>query len=323
MITVLMAVWQGIGFLEEQLESVLGQTVKVDRIVVSDDGSEDGSWELLERYRETYPDVFELTRHERQEYTGDINGAAANFFYLMAREETGKGDDGEPSYWFLSDQDDVWLPDKVELMQNQMKEIETEYGTVHPILLHSDMKVIDAEGRVQAESFFAYQKISPDRAEVSEILVENPVTGGAAMMNAPLLELMKSPPEFCLMHDWWMALMASCFGRIAVMERPLSMYRQHGGNVMGARPAGSLKEYRRRLHRQAEVQDNYRSMFRQAECLLMQYGTGMSEENRSRIQGFLSLPLRSPMRRFHTIRRHSLYKSSLLQSLAQCFTMKR
>lgn len=323
MITVLMAVWQGIEFLEEQLESVLGQTVKVDRIVVSDDGSDDGTWELLERYRENYPEVFKLIRHTRQENTADLKGAAANFFNLMDSEEAGGNEDGESSYWFLSDQDDIWLPGKVELMLNRMNEIETEYGTVHPILLHSDMKVADAGGQVLAESFFAYQKINFDRVEVSEILVENPVTGGAVMMNAPLLELMKSPPEFCVMHDWWMALAASCFGRIAVMEQPLSMYRQHGGNVMGAKQTGSVEELKRRLYRQAEVQDNYRNMFRQAECFLMQYGTAMSEENRSHIQGFLSLPLRSPIRRFYTIRRHSLYKSSLLQSLAQCFTIKR
>ena len=107
MITVLMAAWQGKKYLEQQLDSILAQTVPV-RIWVSDDGSDDGTRELLEQYCEWYPkQVFLYSRENSGE-----NGAAGNFFWLLSLAAK----EGKSDYVMLSDQDDVWFHHKVKTL---------------------------------------------------------------------------------------------------------------------------------------------------------------------------------------------------------------
>lgn len=324
MITVLMAVWQGAEYLCEQLDSILNQTRPVDRIVVSDDGSTDGTLDILTAYQSEYPGVFEVISHADEKRKESLRGAAANFFFLIERERLRvNAGVAEPEYWFLSDQDDIWLPDKVEKMYGKMRQEEENVGFDCAILLYSDVKVVDKYKKLLSESLFRYQRMNPERVEFSEVLVENPVTGGAAMFNAALLGQLSVPPETCVMHDWWLALLASAFGKLICLEEALSLYRQHGHNTMGAGKTGSLKDLKARLGRSREVEDNYRRMFAQAECFLLQYGSRMTDSRRRTLQGYLSLAYRSPLRRFSVIRKYSLYKSSLTQTLAQCFTIKR
>ena len=124
MVTVLMATWQGAEYLPEQLESILNQTVPVARIVVSDDGSDDATLTLLEQYKQEFPDIFTILHHLKEEDAGSLNGAAANFFFLAGEEvkrlktgETSTAEDVKDSaYWFLSDQDDIWLRKQVAVM---------------------------------------------------------------------------------------------------------------------------------------------------------------------------------------------------------------
>ena len=321
MITVLMATWQGKAYVGEQLDSILAQTKPVDRIVISDDGSTDGTLDILQEYKERYPQQIELISHKDDGYSGHLNGAAANFFYLIRREcrlESAPSD-----YWFLSDQDDIWMSDKVEKMIGKISEVAGGVESGSPILLYSDVKVVDRDKNILSDSLFAYQHMNPDRVEFSEVLVENPVTGGAAMFNQALLKLVAQTPLSCIMHDWWLALVASCFGSIICLEEPLGYYRQHEHNVMGARRTGSPRDLIRRMNRSKEVEENYRRMFEQGECFLLQYGSRMKETDRRTVQAFLSLRLRGPIRRFGTIRKHSLYKTSLIQTLAQCFTIRQ
>lgn len=321
MITVLMATLQGSSYVREQLDSILAQTRPVDRIVISDDGSTDGTVEILNEYRERYPQQVELISHSKDGHPDHLTGAAANFLHLIQQE--GKLPPSESGYWFLSDQDDIWMTDKVEKMVGKMTEVEAGVEKGSPILLYSDLKVVDKNKKMISESLFSYQHMSPERVEFSEVLVENPVTGGAAMFNRALLELVSEPPVSCMMHDWWLALAASSFGSIICLEEPLGLYRQHGKNVMGAKKTGSLTDLIQRMNRSNEVEENYRRMFEQAECFLMQYGSRMNETDRRAVQAFLSLKLRGPIRRFGAIRKHSLYKTSLLQTLAQCFTIRQ
>jgi len=321
MITVLMATWQGKEYVGEQLESILAQTRAVDRIVISDDGSTDGTLEILQEYKDRYPQQIELINHGKDEYGSHLNGAAANFFYLLRRECSLESSSSD--YWFLSDQDDIWMNDKVEKMVGKINEVQEGVESGSPILLYSDVKVVDGNKHILSDSLFAYQHMNPDRVEFSEVLVENPVTGGAAMFNQALLKLVAKTPASCIMHDWWLALAASCFGSIICLQEPLGYYRQHERNVMGAQRTGSLKDLIRRMNRSREVEENYRRMFEQGESFLLQYGGLMKDADRRTVQAFLSLRLRGPIRRFGTIRKHSLYKTSLVQTLAQCFTIRQ
>lgn len=324
MITVLMATYQGKKYLEQQLDSILAQTEPV-RILVSDDGSADGTREMLEQYREWYPEQVFLEHRPGTASAAneEIPPAAQNFFWLMCRA----AQEGKSDYILLSDQDDVWFNHKVKRLLERMRELEEVLGEAHPILVHSDMEVVDESMEQIHPSFFAYQHCDAERTSFGEVLVENPVTGGALMMNRALLELVTGRgerikfPAACCMHDWWIGLVASCFGTIDCVEEPLYQYRQHEGNTLGAKATGSVSDLKERLGRRRQVKENYRRMLEQAVAFGRRYGKRMKEEQRGVLRAFLSLPRQTPVQRMKTIRENHLYKSSLIQILAMCVTM--
>ena len=223
----------------------------------------------------------------------------------------------------LSDQDDVWKPNKIETLMMEMMCQEVLNGADHPILVHSDMEVVDANLKTIHPSFFKYQKCDPDRTGFSEILAENSVTGGAVMMNRALVELLKERPQACFMHDWWIALAASCFGTISCVKEALYLYRQHGHNTLGAKETGSVKDMAERLERSAQVEENYRKMAAQAHAFGNMYGDRMNPEQKAVLRAYLALRYQSPMGRFRNIVKNRFYKSSKLQTFAQCVTIPR
>ncbi|MCD8083453.1 MAG: glycosyltransferase family 2 protein [Clostridiales bacterium] len=321
MITVLMATYQGEDYLEQQLDSILAQTMPV-RIRISDDGSADRTREILENYRAWYPDQIILDYREKSgaQKTSRVPAAAQNFFWLMEREREA----GESDYILLSDQDDVWVNDKVKRLLARMKRLESETAKECPILLHSDMEVIDADGETIHPSFFQYQGCSPARMSLAEILVENPVTGGTVMMNRALLTLAGVRPRACCMHDWWLALVASAFGMIDWIESPLSQYRQHGKNALGACEAtglGLVRQMLRRPDRGAEVRENYRRMMNQALAFGKKYGAYLESRQREVLRAFLTLPEENPAKRMQSIMRYGFQKNSRLQTAAMCVTI--
>lgn len=313
MVTVLMATYRGKQYLEQQLDTILAQTVPV-RILISDDGSDDGTREMLENYAGWYPEQVFL--HHRTQHTG---GAAGNFFWLM--QEALKDEKNE--YIFFSDQDDVWENNKVSVMLHRMKVLEKGLGKQCPILLYSDMEVVDEDLYEISPSFAAYTHQDPDRSSFAELLVENQVTGGASMINRALLTHCAMEPEICCMHDWWIALTASCFGVIEFMPRVLSKYRQHGDNVLGAKDAGSFGEMKARLGRGKEVEQNYRRMLNQGIAFGRRFWKNMDTAQRMTLRAFLALPYQSAAGRLKNIRYNRFYKNSALQTLAMCLTMPR
>lgn len=347
MIRVLLAAWNGEAYIEEQLDSILGQTIcggqmgtgagqmmasaellsekrmgkEKLRILVSDDGSSDRTREILEQYQETYPEQVILNHRSPERKAKDladgIPAAAGNFFWLLSQVEE------NDEYILLSDQDDVWKPDKVEVLLKEMKRLEAQYESNHPVLVHSDMEVVDANRNMIHPSFFKYQKCEPSRVGFSELLVENSVTGGAVMMNRALAELLKERPEACFMHDWWIALTASCFGTISCVRESLYQYRQHGNNTLGAKATGSMKDVAERLERSAQVEENYRKMAAQAHAFGKMYQEKMSGEQKAVLRAYLALRYQSPLGRLKNIMKNRFFKSSKVQTIAQCVTIPR
>ena len=257
-ILVLVAAFNGERYIGEQLDSILGQRFSAPwkdagmepqiHIRVSDDCSADRTAAVVEGYVRQYPGRVSLCR--RREPSG---GAAAHFLSLLAEASMASE---KPDYVMLSDQDDVWLPDKTQKLLEKMKELESRLESGTPVLVHSDLSVTDEKLRIIAPSFFAYQKVSPERTALPQLLVQNNVTGGAAMINRPFLELLKTPPEICLMHDAWIALLASCFGRIGWVDEPLYYYRQHGTNALGAEKGDNAAEAVGRLKDGSKAREN-------------------------------------------------------------------
>ena len=364
MITVLLASYNGAAYIREQLDSILKQNglEKISggdgtgeerhpaiRILISDDGSTDGTVEILKEYQERYPEQIILAnrspKRKEKDLADGIPAAAGNFFRLMeqaAKELEENRDHGQ--YIMLSDQDDVWKEHKAAKLLAEMKRQESIHGIDHPILVHSDMEVVDANLKPIHPSFFRYQNCDPKRIGFSEILVENSVTGGAVMMNCSMALLFKERPAACFMHDWWIALAASCFGTIAWVDEALYLYRQHGSNTLGAKKSGNIKEAAERIGQilgtctaskavQTEsgsensapvtAEENYRKMSAQAHAFGKMYGEQMSEAQKATLRAYLALRYQSPMGRLKNILKNRFYKNSRIQTLAQCVTIPR
>ena len=225
---VLLASYNGAEHLPLQLESIRAQTDHRWRLLVRDDGSSDQTGMVLERF---------AVREKRMEILRDAErqlGAAGNF----ARLATAALDRGA-RYVMFADQDDVWFPDKIERTLKLMERSEREQGPETPVLIHSDLEVIDERGRLLHPSFMRLQRINhrlqPSSNALRTLLVQNVVTGCTAMANRALLFVALPMPEVTLMHDWWLALCAASWGTVAYVPDATVGYRRHGTNVMTVR----------------------------------------------------------------------------------------
>lgn len=227
-IEVLMAVYNGSAYIREQIDSILNQTYENWHLTISDDGSTDGTDLIADEYAAKYPE--QITRV----YSGVRFGNARDHFMWLSENCTSR-------YMLYSDQDDVFNPEKMSRLMDAMQNAERQWGRDLPILVFSDQTVVDEKLNVIEPSLMRCQKQAFDSFDYHALLIQNVVTGGAMMVNRPLCSLAVQcrSRERIIMHDWWMAATAARFGKIIYLDEPLSLYRQHGGNSVGAKQVGS------------------------------------------------------------------------------------
>lgn len=227
-IEVLMAVYNGSAYIREQIDSILNQTYENWHLTISDDGSTDGTDLIADEYAAKYPE--QITRV----YSGVRFGNARDHFMWLSENCTSR-------YMLYSDQDDVFNPEKMSRLMDAMQNAERQWGGDLPILVFSDQKVVDEKLNVIEPSLMRCQKQAFDSFDYHALLIQNVVTGGAMMVNRPLCSLAVQcrSRERIIMHDWWMAATAARFGKVIYLDEPLSLYRQHGGNSVGAKRVGS------------------------------------------------------------------------------------
>ena len=229
-IAILLSTYNGEKFLSEQLDSLLEQTYSNLVIVLRDDNSYDDTCLVLDDYSTRYKE-----RIHRIYGDNDNLGPSRSFsslieYVLREKELLGLAS----AYMMLCDQDDIWFPEKVEIQVQQMLVAERRIPT-QPILIHSDLHVVSATNQLIAESFIKYQGLEINRNEFPNMVISNLVTGCTAFINEKLAKNAIPIPEKAIMHDWWLALVASATGEVIFLKTPLVYYRQHGLNTIGAR----------------------------------------------------------------------------------------
>ena len=220
---IVLSAFNGGPWLEAQLESIRAQTATNWRLYARDDGSADDTAGKLREWAARDP------RIEVLPFDGRNLGAAASFGVLLQHAL----DRGE-RYVFMSDQDDVWLSEKCSTLLAIMRDEEARVGPDVPLLVHSDLHVVDQELSGMHPSFVGLQRIDgAEEHRARRLLVGNSVTGCAALVNAALLRCALPMPAVA-MHDWWLAQCAGAFGEVLFLHVPTVLYRQHGKNVVGA-----------------------------------------------------------------------------------------
>lgn len=220
-VDVVLATYNGGRFLSEQLRSLAAQTYRHWRLLARDDGSADETVAILLGFaRENDDRVRILETH------GERLGAIANFGELLAASTA--------PYVALCDQDDVWLPEKLELLLGRMRWLEEKHGAAKSIVVHSDARVVDAGLRELAPSLWRYQGLDPFNAPLETLMLANVATGCTLVANRAALKRALPIPREAAMHDWWLALVARAFGVLDAFPHPTVFYRQHASNEAGA-----------------------------------------------------------------------------------------
>jgi glycosyltransferase involved in cell wall biosynthesis len=228
LVGILMATYNGEKYLVEQLDSIINQTYKNWILVIHDDGSIDSTIDIIKEYVNKYSDKIILVEDNIK-----CGGAKENFFHLINIAKSNFNFD----YIMFSDQDDVWLPEKIEITLNKMIETENKYGKNKPILVHTDLKIVDENLNLISNSFWEYQKINPLNNSLNCLLLENTVTGCTMMINRILFDKIILDKN-AIIHDWWIALICKITeGIIVPIEEQTILYRQHGRNDTGAKGA--------------------------------------------------------------------------------------
>ena len=297
---ILLAVYNGEPFLAEQLESLLAQSVRCD-ILIRDDGSSDQSARIIDQFVAAYPQI-----HRLDDTTG-TPGPANNFSTLLFAALA----NAAYQWFFFCDQDDIWTEDKVKVQLG----LGREHPPDVPLCIHSDLGVVDSELKPVAESFSRYQGLQPERATVANLLVENVVTGCTMLINRKLAEQVNPLPAGVIMHDWWIALLAACAGRLLWIPEPLVKYRQHSANVLGAQSVEHVSLLRRLIKNRSRTPHRY---YRQAQMLLERLTSSTLDNTELNVvRAFVDSESATPFRRVSVanrfgIRKHNTIKHGLL-----------
>ena len=303
-IDILLAVYNGEQFLRPFLDSLVAQSFRDFRLVVSDNRSSDGTASILQEYRGKLAHPL-VVLPEPQSFAS----AHANFARVT--------DAAEAHYIMYADADDVWHPDKIEKTFAAMQAEERKYGAATPILIHSDLTVVDEKMRRLHASFWRYQFVDPDRTALNQLLMQNCVTGCTVMLNRPLLDLGKPIPSTACAHDHWYALVASAFGHITVIPQSLIEYRQHDANVTGAKRWGAqyVVGRARRLYAAGGARETITLNIQQAQAFLSRFNGRLTPEQKLKIQSFASIRERGVVSRRWALIQNAFWKAGVVRNL--------
>ncbi|CAM4459241.1 glycosyltransferase family 2 protein [Deinococcus marmoris] len=296
-IDIVLATYNGERYLNQQIRSLLDQTVACN-ILCHDDGSSDATEAILQRYMLAETRFKVISHHS-------LGGASQNFSFLL--ENSGA------DYVLCSDQDDIWLPDKIERLMEAMLFYESVYGSDMPLLVHSDLAVIDNHGKLMDRSFWSYQHLNPKWGDqFNLILTQNIVTGCSMLVNRSLLNKSLPIPTEAIMHDWWLALVACSFGKIIWIPEATVLYRQHSENAVGAKRFDT-RYIASKLSTFGEMQTSLNLTAAQATVFAKNFPTS---PHATQAKCYAQLPEMTYWQRRQTIMRERFFKVGTLRNLA-------
>ena len=293
-IHILLSTYNGEQFLAEQIQSIQNQTVQDWKLLIRDDGSRDRTREIIQEFVAQDSRIHWINENESK------NLGVIKSFHNLAQFE-------EADVYFFSDQDDVWLPQKLELSLAEAR----KYPAEMPLMVYMDLTVVNQDLEVLSNSMIRSQSGHANTELVQE-LTENTVTGGVAMVNHALIQLWNQTEDI-LMHDWYLALLATAFGKLVYIDQPGELYRQHEHNVLGARTwSKRIKKWLRPSLLFRMYWDLIKKSQQQAAFLL---DMPLSDEKRELVAAYVTI-LDQPMHeRWRILRQYGLRKNKAFHTL--------
>ena len=207
-VAVVVATYNGATYLRQQLESIVQQTYKPSQIIIIDDASVDDTITIADAFAAAHPEVMVVQNETRLGYIKNFEKGM-----LLANA----------SYVALSDQDDIWVPNKLEVLIHAIGD---------QMLAYSDSELIDAEGQL------LNQKMSSIK---NQLAYHTPIMyaigawapGHAMLFKKELVDKAVPFPNL-VTHDFWLGFVATCYSTVVYVNEPLVHYRQHTQNAIGA-----------------------------------------------------------------------------------------
>lgn len=218
-IQILMSTYNGEKYLETQLDSILKQTIGLENlhILVRDDGSSDHTIKILQSYKKNYPNNLDF-------FIGSNVGPCYSFLDLVSKANLNF------NYFSFSDQDDYWLPEKLE---NAVKLLQTK-DTTKPLLYSSKYIIVDSD----LKEIKGQEAKKVNFTSFENSLIENVATGCTEVFNKDMLLLLNKVNEYNVkgffMHDWILYMLGTSLGEYIYDNNAYLLYRQHENNVLGA-----------------------------------------------------------------------------------------
>lgn len=304
-LVVLLAAYNGERYLPAQIQSILDQSWSDWKLFIRDDGSCDGTRDVALGFAERFPDkIFVFPQDQKR------LGADGNFSYLLENVEA--------DYYMFCDQDDVWLPDKIEKTIQCMRNLEVEHGENTPLLAHTDLRVVDENLNELDSSVWHFGHHDPECSrKLNRLLVQNMVFGCTTMINSELKKIAAPIPEGVVQYDYWLALVVVCLGAVGYVSEPTSLYRQHGKNSVGAANWGFNYIFRKCLSFFDEkallgALEAYR---RQAAILLDRYHDRLNFEQQEMIRAYVNIERQGFIEKRITLLKYGFFKTGLVRNI--------
>ena len=246
-VAVALATFNGARFIDTQLRSIFDQTRLPDEIVISDDGSTDDTLKIARSFRqEAKRKGIALSVVSRK----GAPGVAANFSHAVAKTTA--------ELIALADQDDVWLPSKIESLATLLESDDSL------VMVHSDAELVDEVGQPIGLGVLESLRITGGEKHnlmtghgIRALTRRNLVTGSTSMIRRELVAKAGAIPEGWLHDEWW-ALVAAQTDGLLLDSRVFQSYRQHSDNQVGATQSG----WARLMERFGEPQSVFRERHR-------------------------------------------------------------
>lgn len=206
-VNVLLSAYNGEAYIRQQIESILEQSYQNIELYVRDDGSSDGTLDILREYE---------AKGQLRLEAGENVGFVKSFQWLIAHG-------GEADYYAFSDQDDVWFPDKIAMALELLKDMPEDV----PVLYFSNYDFYDGE-----LNFLSHRKAGKPNISFLNSMVDCVSLGFNSVFNRRARDMVAADmPEKSTGHDWWMYMVCAGMGRVIYDERPTVKYRRHNSNV--------------------------------------------------------------------------------------------
>lgn len=305
---VLLATYNGEAYFREQLQSLAAQTQTGFDLFIRDDASSDATLEILSEMIPLMP--FKVIVLPKTSSVGAMKSFGILLKYAM---QYGKYD-----YFMFCDQDDVWFSDKVEKTAQLMTQIFENAEEKKPLLVYTDLQVVDSNLNVLGDSFWQYNHLDPSQNALNYLLMQNVVTGCTMMINRRLAEEALPFPEEAVMHDYWLSLIAKVFGEMHYLNEATIAYRQHGKNVSGGAVKFNFSYVFRKALKFFKAGEFLQVLGRhmlQAAAFYARFSEKLNPEQNKMIEAYLNLNDMPYLKRIYSVFAYRLFKQGWIRNI--------